>query len=154
MDNSEMTCTCSGVSGSCTVKTCWNQLPAFSVVGTRIKQLYDDACLVQSNAKTGANFAWISECGRVHTDRDLLYNSNSPDFCRRDPDLGIVGVENRECDPQSDGPNSCASLCGDCGHDTNVHEETTQEQCQCHFHFCCEIRCDTCRETRTYYTCS
>lgn len=155
MDSAEMTCICSGVSGSCTVQTCWNQLPDFSVVGNRIKELYDNAaCLVQSNGKTGLQFAWISECGRATTEMDLLYNRQSPTYCGKDSYLGVVGVSGRECDPNSDGPNSCANLCGACGRGTVENHEAIEHQCDCTFHFCCEIRCDTCNTDRIYYTCS
>lgn len=47
------TCKCHGVSGSCSVKTCWHQLAAFSETAAVIKKKYDNA--VQVNAEIREN---------------------------------------------------------------------------------------------------
>lgn len=39
-------CKCHGVSGSCTVKTCWNILPTFTMIGNTIMKKYNKAKLV------------------------------------------------------------------------------------------------------------
>ncbi|XP_032790981.2 protein Wnt-9a [Daphnia magna] len=47
------TCKCHGVSGSCSVKTCWNQLAVFSETAAVIKSKYDNA--VQVNVEIREN---------------------------------------------------------------------------------------------------
>ena len=47
-------CKCHGMSGSCTVRTCWMRLPFFRVVGDNLKDRFD-----------GASRVLISNTGRV-----------------------------------------------------------------------------------------
>ncbi|ELW67346.1 Protein Wnt-9a [Tupaia chinensis] len=51
----ETTCKCHGVSGSCTVRTCWRQLAPFHEVGKHLKHKYETALKVGSttNEATG-----------------------------------------------------------------------------------------------------
>jgi wingless-type MMTV integration site family, member 1 len=49
-------CKCHGMSGSCTVKTCWMRLPSFRVVGDNLKDRFDGASRVMvSNSLRGNN---------------------------------------------------------------------------------------------------
>lgn len=49
-------CKCHGMSGSCTVKTCWMRLPIFRVVGDNLKDRFDGASRVMvSNSLRGGN---------------------------------------------------------------------------------------------------
>lgn len=49
-------CKCHGMSGSCTVKTCWMRLPPFRVIGDNIKDRFDGASRVMvSNSLRGSN---------------------------------------------------------------------------------------------------
>lgn len=46
-------CKCHGMSGSCTVKTCWMRLPPFRAIGDRLKDRFDGASRVMvSNSGT------------------------------------------------------------------------------------------------------
>lgn len=47
-------CKCHGMSGSCTVKTCWMRLPNFRVVGDNLKDRFDGATRIMvSNSLRG-----------------------------------------------------------------------------------------------------
>lgn len=49
-------CKCHGMSGSCTVKTCWMRLPVFRLVGDNLKDRFDGASRVMvSNSLRGSN---------------------------------------------------------------------------------------------------
>lgn len=49
-------CKCHGMSGSCTVKTCWMRLPLFRLVGDNLKDRFDGASRVMvSNSLRGSN---------------------------------------------------------------------------------------------------
>lgn len=154
IDSAEVKCTCHGISGACTFKTCLTELPDFSVIGDKLKERYNAACQVKSNGRTGNQFAWVPQCGRSIGEKDFLYERNPPNWCIRDPYIGSLGIVGRECDPDSTGPNSCRNLCVNCGRRYQQHTEILQHQCQCQFHFCCEIRCNTCQTEKTYYTCT
>ena len=39
-------CKCHGLSGSCTLRTCWRKLPLFRDVATRLKEKFDGAAKV------------------------------------------------------------------------------------------------------------
>jgi len=49
------TCKCHGVSGSCSIKTCWNQLAAFSETAAVIKNKYDNAVQVNVEIRENAS---------------------------------------------------------------------------------------------------
>lgn len=149
-------CHCHGYSGACTFRTCYSDLPEFSVIGDTIKEAFrTDSCKVTSNRRNGAQHAWIPQDGcETVTDRSLLYSHKTPGHCVANPYYGIPGVEGRVCDPDSSGPNSCQHLCLECGLVFPAHTVTEIKQCACIFQFCCDIVCDTCEERRTVYTCS
>ena len=44
-------CKCHGVSGSCSMKTCWLKLPSFREVGDYLKEKYDSAIEVKYESK-------------------------------------------------------------------------------------------------------
>lgn len=49
-------CKCHGMSGSCTVKTCWMRLPNFRLVGDNLKDRFDGASRVMvSNSAHGTS---------------------------------------------------------------------------------------------------
>lgn len=49
------TCKCHGVSGSCSVRTCWHQLAAFSETGAVVKSKYDSAVQVTSEIRENSS---------------------------------------------------------------------------------------------------
>lgn len=170
-------CKCHGVSGSCTMKTCWKSLPAFSQVGAYLVQRYQ-------RARRAAPFYGRSRPHEPSTlrrrpaylrlrkgrgprtpgagrpaahgvarpkPRDLVYLHESPSYCERDPGRGSAGTVGRLCNRTSTGPDGCRLLC--CGRGYDTHRRTRVWQCQCKFHWCCFVRCQTCSERTEEHTC-
>lgn len=69
---------------------------------------------------------------------DLVYLQTSPSYCEKNLRLGSLGTQGRECHDA----NSCSVLCCDRGYETIV--STIEEDCDCQFHWCCEVRCKRC----------
>ncbi|EEC17948.1 protein wingless, putative [Ixodes scapularis] len=170
-------CKCHGVSGSCTMKTCWKSLPAFSQVGAYLVQRYQ-------RARRAAPFYGRSRPHEPSTlrrrpaylrlrkgrgprtpgagrpaahgvarpkPRDLVYLHESPSYCERDPGRGSAGTVGRLCNRTSTGSDGCRLLC--CGRGYDTHRRTRVWQCQCKFHWCCFVRCQTCSERTEEHTC-
>ncbi|KAL0811020.1 hypothetical protein ABMA28_010304 [Loxostege sticticalis] len=146
---SKVTCKCHGVSGSCSLVTCWEQLPTFREVGDYLKEKYE-----------GATEVTVSRRGKLRltdprfvlpTAQDLLYLEDSPNYCVRNESLGSLGTTGRECNRTSAGMDGCALLC--CGRGYNTKKTTIKERCGCKFHWCCRVECNTCVRTVEVYTC-
>lgn len=175
-------CKCHGMSGSCTVKTCWMRLPNFRVVGDNLKDRFDGASrvmLTNSDRSRGNANAIISNSasnsvhhhrgglGRRHRyniqlkpynpehkppgSKDLVYIEPSPPFCERNPKLGILGTQGRQCNDTSIGVDGCDLMC--CGRGYKTQEVTVIERCACTFHWCCEVKCQMCKTKKTIHTC-
>nr|CAH7760796.1 unnamed protein product [Callosobruchus chinensis] len=151
-------CKCHGMSGSCTVKTCWMRLPPFRVIGDLLKDRFDGASHI-----TSSNGGHNRNNNKAHTNRpfnpdhkppgikDLVYYEMSPGFCEKNPKLGIQGTHGRQCNETSFGVDGCQIMC--CGRGYRVQEVMVVERCNCTFHWCCEVKCDICRTKKTLHTC-
>ncbi|KAG5675873.1 hypothetical protein PVAND_005741 [Polypedilum vanderplanki] len=165
-------CKCHGLSGSCQLKTCWKSSPDFRTVGKILKQQFRRAVLVdQSNFGNGmiiyngnnkrrksksANFRPSIVQNEMHNnvmlpkrrnkrnkmENSLFYFQKSPNFCERDTLSDIAGTHGRRCNRNSTGSDSCSSLC--CGRGYNLVKEVTNQRCNCRFHWCCYVECQTC----------
>ncbi|XP_044727100.1 protein wingless [Chrysoperla carnea] len=200
-------CKCHGMSGSCTIKTCWMRLPSFRQIGDQLKDRFDGASRVMvSNAgnqrgggggnivnnaahqthNTMNNMNSINDnsihaphSNRIHHrstnqnmnkrnrynfqlkpsnpehkppgKKDLVYLEASPNFCERNPRLGTLGTHGRQCNESSIGVDGCDLMC--CGRGYRTQEVTVVERCQCIFHWCCEVKCKSCRIKKTINTC-
>ncbi|XP_011875414.1 PREDICTED: protein wingless [Vollenhovia emeryi] len=175
-------CKCHGMSGSCTVKTCWMRLPNFRVVGDNLKDRFDGASrvMVSNSDRARVNNNAItsnSASNSVHQHRDglgrrqrynfqlkpynpehkppgqkdLVYVEPSPPFCEKNPKLGILGTQGRQCNDTSIGVDGCDLMC--CGRGHRTQEVTVIERCSCTFHWCCEVKCQLCRTKKTIHTC-
>ncbi|KAH0535002.1 Protein Wnt-1 [Cotesia glomerata] len=144
-------CKCHGMSGSCTVKTCWMRLPLFKIVGDNLKDRFDGASRVMisnSDRIRGSGNAIISNSASnfVHGSRqglgrrqrysfqlkpynpehkppglkDLVYLEPSPPFCDKNPKLGILGTQGRQCNDTSIGVDGCDLMC--CGRGYKTQE--------------------------------
>ncbi|PSN54616.1 Protein Wnt-1 [Blattella germanica] len=162
-------CKCHGMSGSCTVKTCWMRLPDFRLVGYNLKDRFDGASRVMvsnagslrgnsGNGSGGKKNRYNLQFKPYNPDhkppgtKDLVYLEGSPDFCSRNPRLGIQGTQGRQCNDTSIGVDGCDLMC--CGRGHSTHEVTVVQRCKCMFHWCCEVKCNLCRTKKTVHTCN
>nr|DBA11525.1 TPA_inf: Wnt4B [Holothuria glaberrima] len=151
-DNMKTECKCHGVSGSCEVKFCWRSMPSFRRVGTVLKEKFDGATEVaQQRISSRRQLVPVNPHYKPHTNSDLVYLQNSPDFCERNLAIGSLGTQNRTCNKDSKAIDGCELLC--CGRGYNTKIETVSERCMCKFHWCCVVKCKICTRTVEVYTC-
>ena len=145
-------CRCHGVSGSCTVKSCWNTVPDFLVVGDYLKRKYLQSVEV-INRPTKRRLRRKDRSLRKDpvAQDDLVHLERSPNYCVRNPAKGIMGTSGRECNRTSSGADSCDLLC--CGRGYNTQEVRLVERCDCKFIWCCEVKCRVCETVTDVFTC-
>lgn len=159
------TCKCHGVSGSCSIQTCWLQLAEFREVGNYLKIKYDQAQKLElDKRRMRAGNSADSRGTTVETfitllPTDLIFLEDSPDYCSRNTSLGLHGTAGREC--LQSGKNlsqwekrSCRRLCMDCG--LKMEEKRTEivTSCNCKFQWCCRVKCEQCKQVITKHYCS
>ncbi|GFO37630.1 protein wnt [Plakobranchus ocellatus] len=152
-------CKCHGMSGSCTIKTCWMTLPDFRSIGLALKDRFDGASQVlpensvrnRGRGKRRFNFSPANSLHKKPGRRDLVYFEDSPNFCDNDSSLGFDGTKGRECNHSSLGVDGCDLMC--CGRGFHTEHYVVQDRCQCIFEWCCEVKCKMCTFNRTRSTC-
>ncbi|XP_070182595.1 protein Wnt-6-like, partial [Littorina saxatilis] len=148
--NMRQECKCHGLSGSCTLKTCWMKMPTFRDVGDRLKEKFDGAAkVIISN--DGKGLLPEGETIKPPSKDDLVYSEDSPNFCNRKRKVGSLGTKGRECNPTSMGVGGCDLLC--CNRGYNKEQVTVRENCKCRFMWCCEVICETCVSVKTIHRC-
>uniref|UniRef100_A0A8D0HDJ7 Protein Wnt n=1 Tax=Sphenodon punctatus TaxID=8508 RepID=A0A8D0HDJ7_SPHPU len=80
-------CKCHGVSGSCTLRTCWLAMADFRKTGDYLWKKYSGAIQVIMN-QDSTGFTVANKRFKKPTKSDLVYFENSPDYCVRDRDVG------------------------------------------------------------------
>uniref|UniRef100_A0A5K3EGD1 Protein Wnt n=2 Tax=Mesocestoides corti TaxID=53468 RepID=A0A5K3EGD1_MESCO len=170
----DIKCKCHGVSGSCEMRTCWRALPDFRSVGSQLRELFQDAVLVEYvnnrlvpksalyrlapvHIGNGYSRSMASESTSITNlpmpkENELIFTTRSPSYCHHDPRFGSIGTYGRRCSVDSKGPDNCNFLC--CGRDFRREVFLQQEKCKCKFHWCCEVRCETCEKTVVVSTCN
>ncbi|XP_058499607.1 protein Wnt-1 [Solea solea] len=153
-------CKCHGMSGSCTVRTCWMRLPSFRTVGDFLKDRFDGASRVVYANKGSNRASHRAEPRHLEPDNpahkspsamDLVYYEKSPNFCSYNGKTGTLGTSGRTCNSSSPGLDGCELLC--CGRGYKTRTETVTERCNCTFHWCCHVSCLNCTSTRTFHQC-
>ncbi|KAH8021709.1 hypothetical protein HPB51_016373 [Rhipicephalus microplus] len=144
-----LTCKCHGVSGSCSLVTCWKQLAPFREVGDHLKDKYDSATEVKLNRR--GKLQVRHRKFNVPTLEDLVYLHESPDYCVYNETLGSLGTTGRRCNKTSSSTDGCGLMC--CGRGYNSHKLKLRERCKCKFHWCCYVECKTCVSVIDAQTC-
>ncbi|XP_018913776.2 protein Wnt-2 [Bemisia tabaci] len=161
-------CKCHGVSGSCTMKTCWKTLPPFRLIGDHLMHRYwrargVSAVPVPSASKTSTRevrplqltLRRARSVQKTPKRSELVFLQSSPNYCERNLSMGSLGTVGRFCNRTSMGDASksdgCDLLC--CGRGYNTHQITRSWQCSCKFHWCCQVFCEICTEKIELYTC-
>lgn len=112
-------CKCHGVSGSCTMKTCWHSLPPFRDVGKALMRKYWKARGVSASVSGGGGGGGGQRASgkrssgklrlRLRSAADepkvteLVYLEQSPNYCDRDFVAGSLGTHGRSCNRTSEG---------------------------------------------------
>ena len=153
----ELDCKCHGVSGSCTMRTCWTTLPRFREIGGTLMKRYFKAKQVlpiKGRRARQAVFLKLKRSTRPNKKPrriDLVYLHRSPNYCEYDERTGSLGTVGRRCNRTSMEMDGCDLMC--CGRGYNTHQYTRTWQCNCKFHWCCRVTCHTCSERTEIYTC-
>ncbi|KAH9389286.1 Protein Wnt-5b [Tyrophagus putrescentiae] len=149
MRKTRATCKCHGVSGSCSLVTCWQQLLSFREVGDFLKDKYDGATEVRLSKRSKLQVKRYEQ--KRPTSEDLLYLDDSPNYCDASNHTGTTGTSGRACNRTSSGTDGCNLMC--CGRGYNTQRVTVKERCHCKFHWCCYVECKTCTRTNEVYSC-
>ena len=112
LNDTVVDCRCHGFSTACNIKTCTRRLHDFKVTGHKLLQRYGGAVQVEG----GGQGQLVPTARRTTPSppEDLLFTHDSPDYCRRNLSLDILGTHDRLCSTtQTGGAGSCTFLC--CG---------------------------------------
>ncbi|XP_077998717.1 protein Wnt-4-like [Glandiceps talaboti] len=151
-DNMKIECKCHGVSGSCEMKTCWRAMPTFREIGEKLKEKFDGATEVEERTVgSRRQLRPVNSQFKPHTEADLVYLDESPDFCNLDVKSGSLGTIGRECNKTSKALDGCDLMCCTRGYVTKTVDIV--ERCSCKFHWCCYVKCKRCKRTVDVHTC-
>ncbi|XP_030065381.1 protein Wnt-11b [Microcaecilia unicolor] len=152
VDSLETKCKCHGISGSCSVKTCWKGLQDLGTIAQELKVKYLGAIKVILRHMGLRKQLVPKELDmRPVREVELVYLSSSPDYCTKNPKVGSQGTQDRQCRKSSVGSDSCNLMC--CGRGYNTYTQILLERCQCKYHWCCYVTCKKCERTVERYVC-
>ncbi|KAL7983060.1 hypothetical protein Chor_010402, partial [Crotalus horridus] len=92
----EMKCKCHGVSGSCSIKTCWKGLQELKDIALDLKNRYLSATKVVHRPMGTRKHLVPKELDiRPVKESELVYLQSSPDFCMKNEKVGSYGTQDR-----------------------------------------------------------
>ena len=138
LNNRTTSCVCHGISGTCSIQTCYQKVPDVGVVGSQLQFKYNGAVKVKMDATT-KNLVPVRPDIDQNITSDLVYMGDSPDFCRQTTQDGVLGTKDRICIPDSESLNSCNILCCGRGHYRKVSVVRAPPRCE--FVWCCRFEC-------------
>lgn len=151
------TCTGSGPTKTCAKdKGCQMTLPTIAEVAGKLRKHYDGSVHSKIHQASGHSHTVVVDRHNEHrvNPEKMIHFSRSPDYCKANPTYNISGVGGRECtlnEDQKSNSHHCNNLCCDHGHEK--YNITVGKLCKCKFVWCCEVKCETCYETKTRYRC-
>lgn len=143
-------CKCHGLSGSCTLKTCFRKMPSFANIGKVLREKFDGAAKV-IGSNDGLYLLPDGETIKPPSAEDLIYAEKSPNFCKPNRRYGSYGTSDRTCNPKSLSVDGCDILC--CGRGYRKYQVAVIENCNCRFKWCCEVKCETCEVKKITHKC-
>ncbi|KAI6175858.1 Protein Wnt-4 [Aphelenchoides bicaudatus] len=156
----ERKCKCHGVSGSCSVKTCWNVVPEMPKLVAELHRKYNQAIQVEmapnSTSLILANQTTLSTSRQQRSLKPkdqkpplnyLVFIENAPDTCSLRQANGTPLSAGRECLNKQD----CDNLC--CGRGFISVREVHMVRCNCQFVYCCRVECQKCAENVERFFC-
>ena len=87
----KVTCKCHGVSGSCSLITCWQQLAPFRKVGDHLQDKYGDATRVKTTRSGRLRVRRKASNIPIPTANDLVFLHRSPNYCHHNDTIGSLG---------------------------------------------------------------
>ncbi|XP_035482816.1 protein Wnt-11 [Scophthalmus maximus] len=147
-----MKCKCHGVSGSCSIRTCWRGLQDLREIAMDLKTKYLSATkVVHRPMGTRKQLVPKDIDIRPVRENELIYLQSSPNFCTKNEKQGSFGTQDRQCNKTSVGSDSCDLMCCDRGY--NPYSEKLVERCHCKYHWCCYVTCKKCERIVERYVC-
>ena len=123
----------------------------FKFIGDYLKEKYDLAKKVKVSKRNNKKKLALKADRKGYTKHDLVYIEHSPSYCQKQAGYHSQGTVGRQCDANTVGPGSCRYLC--CGRGHKTERRTIVKNCRCKFHWCCDVRCETCNEVVDVHTC-
>ncbi len=96
----KVTCKCHGVSGSCSLVTCWQQLAPFRKVGDYLKDKYKASTKVRVTKRGRLRVRVKAKAAKerpIPTANDLVFLKRSPDYCHANETIGTLGANTELC---------------------------------------------------------
>ncbi|OCT63410.1 protein Wnt-6 [Xenopus laevis] len=143
-------CKCHGLSGSCTLRTCWKKMPHFREVGDRLLERFNGAFKVMGG-NDGKTIIPVGHNIKPPDKQDLIYSAESPDFCQANRKTGSPGTRGRVCNSTALDVGGCDLLC--CGRGHREENVVVEENCLCRFHWCCVVQCKKCSVKKELSVC-
>ena len=139
------------------MKKCYMVLSPFVTIKAALKQKFEKA--VQVEAKDNKLYERVGDQLRPISSEDsrLVYLDPYPKICARNDRVGTPGMLGRTCRLNSTtNDRDCKlfiAMCNYCNlkHTTAVKYE--QYECNCVFHWCCQVKCKTCTRPTLETTC-
>ena len=148
-------CQCHGLTGSCSIKTCWKVAAPLHTIAQQLRDSYERACQVEYGLTSTFSLtpSLQSTCHWPIAEEDLVFSDSSPNYCNPHPEVGSLGTQGRICEPSAlaSSSGSCQHLC--CGRGYVMEAHVEEYPCECQFVYCCHVKCQTCREEVTNYRC-
>ena len=154
-EETPLKCQCHGLTGTCSLKTCWKVTPPLYTIAQKLRDRYEKACQVEYAPKSPFSLSPMltSTCHWPLAEEDLVFSDASPNYCTPKTELGSLGTQGRKCDPSAPASRSesCQHLC--CGRGYVKETKIVEYSCQCQFEYCCRLNCQTCHKEVTNYWC-